>query len=102
MFAHAYDVPNVADASDPANLPALVVQQRRFLAIKEAQARVCQDNMDVDDLRYMGTASVVRDMDFMTTALDGADAKMWVRGGCPTPFANECAAITGAHLMGPF
>jgi hypothetical protein len=76
MFERAYDVPNIANASDPANFPALVVQQRQFLAIKEAQARACQDNMDIDELRYMGTASVVRDMDFMTKVLDGADAKM--------------------------
>jgi hypothetical protein len=76
MFERAYDVPNIANASDPANLPALVVQQRQFLAIKEAQTRACQDNMDVDELWYMGTASVVRDMDFMTKVLDGADAKM--------------------------
>jgi hypothetical protein len=32
--------------------------------------------MDVEDLRYMGTATVVRDLDYMTRLLDGEDAKM--------------------------
>jgi hypothetical protein len=52
------------------------VQARQLLAIKEAQAQLCAENMDVEDLRYMGTATVVRDMDFMTRAFDGEDAKM--------------------------
>jgi hypothetical protein len=76
MFEHAYDVPNVANASDPANFPALVAQQRQFLALKEAQALACEENMNVDDLRYMGTASVVRDMDYMSEVLDGPGGKM--------------------------
>jgi hypothetical protein len=29
-----------------------------------------------DDLRYMGTATVARDLDFMTEVFDGKDAKM--------------------------
>jgi hypothetical protein len=29
-----------------------------------------------DELRYMGTATVVRDMDFMAKLFDGEDGKM--------------------------
>jgi hypothetical protein len=76
MFQNAYEIPNISNLSDPANYPALVAQQRQFLALKEAQVRSCSENMGVEDLKYMGTATVVRDMDFMTKVLDGADAKM--------------------------
>jgi hypothetical protein len=76
VFQQAYTVPNLANLSDPLNRPALAVQARQLLALKAAQAQLCAENMDVEDLRYMGTATVVRDMDFMTRAFDGADAKM--------------------------
>jgi hypothetical protein len=76
MFENAYEIPKIGNLSDPADFAALVAQQRKFLALKEAQARACGENMDVEELKYMGTATVVRDMDFMTKALDGVGAKM--------------------------
>jgi hypothetical protein len=76
MFQNAYEIPNISNLSDPANYPTLVAQQRQFLTLKEAQVRSCSENMDVEELKYMGTATVVRDMDFMIKVLDGADAKM--------------------------
>jgi hypothetical protein len=78
MFQNAYEIPNIQNLSDPANFHALVVQQRQYLALKEAQALACSENMDVEELKYMGTATVVRDMDFMTKVLDGSRAKMYV------------------------
>jgi hypothetical protein len=42
----------------------------------EARANSCKENMDVEDLRFMGTSNVVRDIDFMAQKLDGKGAKM--------------------------
>ena len=64
-----------SNLSDPATRATLIAQQRAFLAMKKAQAELCAKNMG-DDLRYMGTATVVRDMDYMTRVLEGEDALM--------------------------
>jgi hypothetical protein len=78
VLHQGWTVPNTVNVTDPVNKYALTVQARQFLAIKEAQAQLCHENMDVKDLAYMGTASVVRDIDFMTRVLDGEEAKMFV------------------------
>jgi hypothetical protein len=78
IFEQAYTVPNLANLSDPLNKLYLTEQSRQFLAIEEAQAQLCHENMDVEDLKYMGTSTVVRDMDFMTEVLDGKGTKMSV------------------------
>jgi hypothetical protein len=75
-FTQGYDIPNSANLSDAVNLHSLTVQARQFRAIKAAQALACADNMNVDDLRYMGSTTIVRDMAFMTALLDGPNAKM--------------------------
>jgi len=56
----------------------IVSQQRQALALFETQAKLCAKNMPNggSDLNYMGTASVVRDIAFMTDVLDGHDAKI--------------------------
>jgi hypothetical protein len=60
--------------------------------MKEAQAELCHENMDVEDLKYMGTATVVRDMDFMTQVLDGKDARVNFHG-------FSYGTILGAYLV---
>jgi hypothetical protein len=71
-------LPNIANTSDPLNRLFLTEQARQILALQEAQVKSCYEHMDVEDLKYMGTATVVRDIDFMTQVLDGKDAKMYV------------------------
>jgi hypothetical protein len=75
-FDQTYTVPNLKNISDPLNRITLIEQSRQVLAILEARAKTCSENMDVEELRYMGTATVVRDLDYMTRLLDGEDAKM--------------------------
>jgi pimeloyl-ACP methyl ester carboxylesterase len=75
-FEQAYTVPNMANLSDPMNHLALTEQSRLYLALAEARAGTCEGNMDVEDLKFMGTSTVVRDMDFLTQKLDGKGAKM--------------------------
>lgn len=77
ILHQGWTVPNTTHVTDPLNKLALMTQARQFLAIKEAQALLCHENMDVGDLKYMGTTTVVRDIDFMTRVLDGPEAKMY-------------------------
>ncbi|KAJ7676392.1 hypothetical protein B0H17DRAFT_945422, partial [Mycena rosella] len=53
----------------------LIEQSREFIVLKKSQAKLCAKNMG-DDLRYMGTATVVRDIDFMAKIFDGEDGKI--------------------------
>ncbi|KAF7290832.1 hypothetical protein MIND_01324400 [Mycena indigotica] len=69
----------------------LIAQAREFLALKKAQAQVCAETMG-DELKYMGTANVVRDMDFMTQIFDGKGAKINYWGA-------SYGSILGAYLV---
>lgn len=75
VLEQGFTVPSLANLSDPAVEAALVDQSRQFIALKQAQAQICAQTMG-DDLRYMGSATVIRDMAFMADVLDGEGAKM--------------------------
>jgi hypothetical protein len=80
----------------------LVRQNREFLAMKQAQATLCQENMG-DELKYMGTANVVRDMEFMTRIFDGPQAKVYVFLRYGFIFViHACAEIIGEEAMAQF
>jgi hypothetical protein len=96
IFEQTFTVPNLANLSDPLNKLYLTEQSRQFLAIKEAQAQLCHENMDIEDLKYMGTSTVVRDIDFMTEILDGEGAKMYVRSSLQV----SCSRIVGSNYWG--
>ncbi|KAF8594742.1 hypothetical protein BDV93DRAFT_529113 [Ceratobasidium sp. AG-I] len=72
----------------------IVSQQRQALALFETQAKLCAKNMPNGgaDLNYMGTASVVRDIAFMTDLLDGHGANINYWGG-------SYGSILGATLF---
>lgn len=63
--------------TDPRTRDRLIEQYKEFLAMKESQAGLCAETMG-DTLKYMGTTTVARDIDFMTTFFDGPDALMYV------------------------
>lgn len=67
-------LPNI---SDPRARDHLIVQQRRALAFYKTAMEVCKSTMG-DTLRYMGTSTIARDVDFITTVLEGHDALMYV------------------------
>jgi hypothetical protein len=71
VFEQGYAFPNITYPSDPRNHGALVSQQREHLAIFKAQSKACRYNMDVEDLKYMGTTTVARDVDYMARVFDG-------------------------------
>ncbi|KAJ7441618.1 hypothetical protein B0H11DRAFT_2095722 [Mycena galericulata] len=91
VFQQGFTVASSTNLSDPAIEAQLVQQSREFLALKKSQADLCAKNMG-DELRYMGTATVVRDMDFMTKIFDGEDAKINYWGG-------SYGSILGSYLI---
>ncbi|KAI0634190.1 TAP-like protein-domain-containing protein [Trametes polyzona] len=71
VLERGYDVgPNL---TDPKNRAHLIEQQRDADALWETQFEICAETMG-DNLKYMGTTTVARDIDFITTLLDGEDA----------------------------
>ncbi|KAJ7482544.1 hypothetical protein FB451DRAFT_1084919 [Mycena latifolia] len=90
VLQQGFTVRSSSNLSDPVLERQLVEQSRQFLALKKSQAEVCGYSMG-DELRYMGTATVVRDMDFMAKVFDGEDAKINFWGG-------SYGSIVGAYL----
>ncbi|KAJ7330409.1 hypothetical protein DFH08DRAFT_882587 [Mycena albidolilacea] len=91
VLQQGFTVASSSNLSDPAIEAQLVEQSREFLALKKSQAELCARNMG-DELRYMGTATVVRDMDFMAKLFDGEDGKINYWGG-------SYGSILGAYLV---
>ncbi|KAJ7598799.1 Alpha/Beta hydrolase protein [Mycena floridula] len=73
-------VSSIANLSSETLREELILQYEQFLAMKRAQAQLCEKNMG-DELKYMGTATVVRDIDFMSKVFDGEDAPINYWGG---------------------
>ena len=53
----------------------IVTQERESDVLVRTEYARCVKKL-VEDLKYMGTSTVVRDMDFITKALEGKDALM--------------------------
>ncbi|KAI0767486.1 TAP-like protein-domain-containing protein [Fomes fomentarius] len=71
VLDRGYDVgPNL---TDPYNRFHLIEQQRDAEALYKTQFAICGQTMG-DALRYSGTTSVVRDIDFISSRLDGNDS----------------------------
>ncbi|THH14114.1 hypothetical protein EW146_g6187 [Bondarzewia mesenterica] len=83
--------PNV---SDPRSRELLIHQQLEAEALYQSQFAVCARAMG-DKLRYMGTSTVVRDIDFITRSLEGDDALINFYGG-------SYGSILGQYLVNMF
>ncbi|KAF9020091.1 alpha/beta-hydrolase [Hymenopellis radicata] len=84
-------VPSIRNVSSESLKHDLVEQNRMFIVLKKSQAKLCAERLG-DELRYMGTANVVRDMDFMSEVFDGQGAKINFWGG-------SYGSILGAYLV---
>ncbi|KAI0664136.1 TAP-like protein-domain-containing protein [Cubamyces menziesii] len=71
VLDRGYDV--APDLNDPFNRYHLIQTQRDADGLYKSQFEICGQTMG-EGLRYMGTSTVVRDIDFITTLLDGKDA----------------------------
>ncbi|KAJ3732572.1 hypothetical protein DFJ43DRAFT_1154298 [Lentinula guzmanii] len=84
-------VSSISDLSSPLLYDELIEQHRQFLALKEVHAEICGKVMG-DELRYMGTATVVRDIDFMSKIIEGENKKINYWG-------VSYGSILGAYLV---
>jgi len=75
VLEQGFTVPSISNLSSEHVHYHLVEQYQQFLALKATQAELCRRNMG-DELKYMGTATVVRDIDYMAKALDGSLSPM--------------------------
>ena len=73
VLTRSYDIASNLSASETRAL--LLANQRDAQALLKTQFEICNKTMG-DKLRYMGTSTVVRDMDLITRALEGDDALM--------------------------
>lgn len=76
MLEHGITVSSISNLSSISLRNELIEQYREFLALQKTQTDLCKANMPSNELRYMGTATVVRDIDFMAKIFDGEDAPM--------------------------
>ncbi|KAJ7935989.1 hypothetical protein B0H13DRAFT_2304056 [Mycena leptocephala] len=91
VLEQGFTVPSISNLSDRSVEAALVTQSREFIALKQAQAQICAKTMG-DELRYMGSATVVRDMAFMADVFDGEGAKI-------NFFSGSYGSILGMYLV---
>ena len=70
-----------SNLTDPFNRYSLIQQQRDAIALFKTEFAICAQTMG-ELIGFMGTTLVARDIDFMTTLIDGKDALMYV----PTRF----------------
>ncbi|KAF7790649.1 hypothetical protein EIP86_001605 [Pleurotus ostreatoroseus] len=78
VLERSYDVPSNISREEARKI--LVQQQREADALLKTQFEVCKKNMG-EQLKNMGTSTVVRDIDFITKKLEGEDALINFFGG---------------------
>ena len=65
------------DYGDDRNRYHLIETQRDANSLFKTQFTICSQTMG-ETIRYAGTSTVARDIDYITTLLDGEDALMYV------------------------
>ena len=63
-------------SSSEFNKPNLTKEEAQHISVFKEIAESCKKNMDVTELRYMGSTTVARDVDYMSKVLDGENSKM--------------------------
>ncbi|KAH7100289.1 hypothetical protein BKA62DRAFT_706588 [Auriculariales sp. MPI-PUGE-AT-0066] len=87
--------PPPGDPSLPEHRTIILQQIRDWLALTKAQFEVCLNAPGADDIPFMGTATVARDIDHMTTLVDGKDALINYWG-------PSYGTVLGAYLVNMF
>lgn len=77
--------------SSPVGFADIVRQWSEWRSLFAAQYRICGEALG-DELKYMGTATVVRDIDFMASLFDGHGAPIHFFGG-------SYGTVLGAYLV---
>ncbi|KAH7100292.1 Alpha/Beta hydrolase protein [Auriculariales sp. MPI-PUGE-AT-0066] len=94
VLSQGFNVPP-GDPSVPENSAAILSQMRQWLALHKAQSDMCLNATDAEDLPNMSTATVARDVAYMTTVLDGDDSLIHFWG-------PSYGTIIGSYLVNMF
>uniref|UniRef100_A0A0W0FJM3 AB hydrolase-1 domain-containing protein n=1 Tax=Moniliophthora roreri TaxID=221103 RepID=A0A0W0FJM3_MONRR len=87
-------VPSIADLSSKDLHEALLLQYEELLSLKRAQADMCREHMG-EELAYMGSVTVARDIEYMSRILEGQDAKVNYWG-------ESYGSVIGSFLVNMF
>ncbi len=60
---------------------SLIEQQKEALGLIQGQAEICGESLGADVLKYMGTTTLIKDMERLSEALEGKDAPINFIGG---------------------
>lgn len=77
ILERGFDIPK--DPFSAEGRQHLLDQHRQLLAMQETEFEKCSETMG-EDLRYMGTSTVVRDIEEMSRVLHGKNAKINYHG----------------------
>ncbi|KAI0672371.1 TAP-like protein-domain-containing protein [Trametes maxima] len=97
VIDRGYDV--ASNTWDPSNRYHLVQTQRDADALAKTQFAICAQAMG-NTLRYMGTSTVARDVDFITTLLEGSDALINFYGLSYGTIISQFLANMFPHRLG--
>jgi hypothetical protein len=77
--------------SDPYESKAVLVkQQKEALRLMELQAGVCGKEMGAETLKWMGTTTLIKDMEYLKNTIDGRGALINFHGGSYGTIVGEC------------
>lgn len=106
ILTRSYDF--ASNLSIPEARKRLVTQHKEADALYQTQFHICGATMG-EQLRYMGTSTVARDIDFITTQLEGPDALMSVvslltifvtdSSSCSNFYGFSYGTILGMYLV---
>ena len=74
-----FDVP--PDPSSKEGKAVMVHQQKEALSLMQLQGELCAETMGAETLKWMGTTTLIKDMEYLKNAIDGAEALINFHGG---------------------
>jgi hypothetical protein len=87
VLLRTFEVPPKVDEE---GMVILLQQQKEALRLMELQAGVCDVEMGGEVLKWMGTTTLIRDMEYLKNVIDGEDALINFHGGSYGTVVGEC------------
>ena len=78
--------------SSEAGKAILVHQEKQALALMRLQAELCAENVGAETLKWMGTATLIKDIEHLKDTIDGKEALINFHGG-------SYGTIVGQYLI---
>ena len=75
----------------------MVHQQKEALSLMQLQGELCSENMGAETLKWMGTTTLIRDMEHLKNAIDGDEALINFHGGSYGTVVGEFIPFLGSE-----